>query len=79
MKAHPEYARYREQVPMLIPGMNKRLECQLEAGVTDASETRSYRLLDGGEFTGKEQCIQIWNHLLMRKKSPFYWPNRAAM
>ena len=26
MKVHPEYARYREQVPMLVPGLNSRAE-----------------------------------------------------
>jgi len=34
MKAHPEYARYREQVPMLVPGMSGRGVSRPAAGST---------------------------------------------
>lgn len=32
MKLHPEYAEYREQVPMLVPGLRRRVET---VGATD--------------------------------------------
>jgi protein-S-isoprenylcysteine O-methyltransferase Ste14 len=34
MKMHPEYAQYREQVPMLVPGLSKRAVGRPVAGVT---------------------------------------------
>jgi methanethiol S-methyltransferase len=34
MKVHPEYAQYREQVPMLVPALGKCAETQRAAGFT---------------------------------------------